>query len=160
MKKATQEQTAGLLMAEYSIVRGRINSDIDEINKTEIFYLSITAAIYYFAFQLKLSDIFFIRALFLLPVCFSIYSLLRYEAHRRIIQTAEGFLKDWVEPYFLEYGEDPSGYASYYDNKSPKWLKPVRYVFHFTLISATLGFSIWTFCYPDYVVSIVGGVKP
>ncbi|PVE56999.1 hypothetical protein [Rhizobium rhizogenes] len=150
-----EDKTAEFMIAEYQNARARINSDIDEINKSEVFYITVWGLLYFAIFQFKITDHGFLKGVILLPVVISLYSLLRYHAHRFTIKTYEAYIKQWVEPYFLQYGVDPSGLSTFYDSYPGRILKPVRFVFHFALLAFSVLFAAMAWCYPEYAASII-----
>jgi hypothetical protein len=155
MRELDHSEISQFVLEEYKQARLRITSDIDEINKSEIFYLSIMGLVYWFIFSVKPQNMYLIAFFLLLPVVISIYSMLRYTAHRYVIKTHEGYIKDWIEPYFLKFQIDPCGLATYYDSKSQKLLKPVRYLLHATLILFSISLVPLVFVYPEYTADLL-----
>lgn len=151
----SDDKAKDFILAEYQNARSRINSDIDEINKSEIFYVTTWGLVYVAIFQFKIVDSGFLRCIILLPLIISIYSLIRYHAHRITIKTYEAYIKEWVEPYFLRHGIDPSGLVTFYDNYDGKILKPVRFIFHGVLVLFSIAFAALAWCRSDYAVSII-----
>ncbi|MCZ7894270.1 hypothetical protein O9X99_21620 [Agrobacterium salinitolerans] len=151
----SSDRTSDFLLAEYQNARARINSDIDEINKSEVFYITSWGLLYFAIFQFKITDAGFLKGIILLPVVVSLYSLLRYHAHRITIKSYEAYIKTWIEPYFLTLGADPSGLSTFYDNYPGRILKPVRFIFHFALLAFSIAFALLAWRNPDYAAMII-----
>lgn len=155
MRNLERPEVSLFVLEEYKNARLRISADIDEINKSEIFFMTIMGIIYWFIFSIRPQNVPFLSFLLLLPVVVSIYSMARYTAHRYVIKTHEAYIKDWIEPYFLKYEIDPCGLATYYDQRSPKYLKPIRYFLHFCLIVFSSSLVPLVFIYPDYAIELL-----
>lgn len=156
-----EENLRQFFMSEYESARARISADIDEINKSEIFYVTVYGLIYFSIFQFKVADKYFLLAMLSLALLVSIYGILRYDAHRSVIKVHEAYIEKEIQPFFLSGNYKESGLVSFYNKNKNKRLKYTRFLFHVFLIIISLIFIAVAIYDHTYVVAITSkGTSP
>ena len=102
------------IIEEMKVVRDRINSEIEVMNRYEVLSVGLVGAILTAIFQYKISARIPLFIITMLPALVGLYGYYRYRAHASIVSKYNAYLKE-IEKRFKARDDTFIGLASFYE---------------------------------------------